>query len=146
MATPEELGQAFDNLTKRVVTLAQGVNTAREKMQQMIDQRSNMGVINTNGTRGAQYNGASIRDYENELESLKDAIKNHPANGELQHDIQGAKHYIRALEVEFDHGDGDSAPEYRITGVVLRGLISVSPNDGNQQPNYSSKSSSSMVT
>ena len=35
--------------------------------------------------------------------------------------------------------------EWRITGVRVRGLISISPNDGNREPTYSSKSSSSRV-
>jgi len=32
-----------------------------------------------------------------------------------------------------------------ITGVRVRGLISIEPADGNELPNYSSKSSSSSV-
>lgn len=143
MATSEELVQAFKTLTDRVVTLAQNANAAREQMQQMINAQTNAnGEIETNGTVQT-CNGACIRDYEQTLEDLKESIRNQPSNVGMLCGIRGARHYIRALELQLAHGD--ASKEYLITGVVARGLISVSPNDGNQLPNYSSKSSSSSV-
>ncbi len=82
------------------------------------------------------------------------------------------RHAIRALEVELVHPvmqgqtpfmlsqpesgvqivqvepreEGGPIAEHTIIAVKVRGLISVDPADGNEQPNYSSKSSSSMVT
>lgn len=142
MATDQELSTAFKSFTDQVVVKAQAVNAKREQMETMINKQTQNGVIVTDGTSQGG-NGTSIRDYEESLENLKTLVENTSPNLKVQYQLGGAKHYIRALDIQLDHNN--SAKDYLITGVVVRGLISVSANDGNQAPTYSSKSSSSST-
>jgi hypothetical protein len=120
----------------------------------MQESRTN-GEFNTHGNT-ITGNGRAIRDYENALEELKGFIENrscglvHNDNLQVQVNGESEKHAIRALEVELMHPvvqeDGTTViDEYLITAVVVRGLISIEPADGNEAPSYSSKSSSSSV-
>ncbi len=103
--------------------------------------------IDTEGTTFTG-NGRIIRDYENALEELKGFIENrspcHLHNQNLKREIDGQTHAIRGLEVALVHGTTNDT-EHIITGLVVRGLISDGPTDGNEAPTYSSRSSSSIV-
>jgi len=158
----EALSAAFGDFSATVMNLAQRVNTARAAMQ-AVAQPPDYNTFDSasNTMTGA---GRAIRDYENALEELKGFVQNRNCNVHntfLKRTIEALgpdKHAIRALEVELVHPkvqnpgdsqglnqDGVLVDEYLITGVVVRGLISIQPADGNEEPNYSSKSSSSRV-
>lgn len=145
MITDDQLGVAFGEFSEIVQGLAQKVNQARRAMEKAKDSND---TFDTGGNT-FKGNGRTIRDYENALEELKGFIENRSSgqvhNVNLKREIDSEKHAIRALEVELVHGNKLDPEEYLITGVVVRGLISIQPADGNEAPSYSSKSSSSSV-
>ncbi len=138
-----KITEEFNIFTKTVATLAENVNKACRNLKGKL---SPSGEIDTGGTTFTG-DGRVIRDYENALEELKGFIQNQSAghlhNENLKRKIDGETHAIRGLEVQLVHGEDSN--EHLITGVVVRGLISIEPADGNEAPNYSSKSSSSRV-
>ena len=137
------LTEEFKRFTRTVAALAENVNKACGNLKGKL---SAGGEIDTNGTTFTG-EGRVIRDYENALEELKGFVQNQSAghlhNENLKRKIDGETHAIRGLEVQLVHGDGPN--EHIITGVVVRGFISIEPADGNEAPRYSSKSSSSSV-
>lgn len=158
MENNRELDQAFGAFSAKVRDLARKVNAACVVMRKAMTGTGfdTQGNTLTGG-------GRAMRDYENALEELKGFIENRSAgqvhNDNLKWPIGTDKHAIRALEVELVHprvkapGDlqgpnreGELIDEHIITGVVVRGFISIQPAGGNEEPSYSSKSSSSSVS
>jgi hypothetical protein len=144
MSKATQLDDAFAEFSARVQGLAKKVNDARAEME---ERSKGHGTIDT---------------YENACEKLKGRIENLNCEGahnkHLTVEIDGKSHAIRALEVELVHPqvcveghsvekrkNGKVIPEWMITAVRVRGLISIEPKDGNQSPSYSSRSSSSSV-
>ena len=167
MATTRELDQAFEEFTNQIVEKIQTVNAACFRMKRKFPRGTLSVKPHDTHVHG---DGVAIREYENAMEEVKQFIENRDCGGQhnvhLKRLIKGRvdnRHAIRALEVELVHPqvgpDGKSTepkkdpktgepimiPEWMITGVRVRGLISIEPADGNELPNYSSKSSSSPV-
>ncbi len=150
MATPQELDRAFEKFSAQISALAMKVNETCIRLKKGM----NGTEFQTHGNTSTG-DGRAIRDYEDALEELKAFIENrtsgHVHNDSLSCMIGTDKHAIRGLEVELVHPKVKNGPpevlvdEHIITGVVVRGFISIQPADGNEQPNYSSKSSSSSV-
>ena len=142
LSTDNQLDSAFAEFSARVQGLAMKVNAARASLGEEMTR----GTFDTYGnTLTGQ--GRAIRDYENALEELKGFIENRSSNQvhnvNLKWEIDGVTHAVRGLEVELVHGDASNEP--MITGVVVRGFISIQPADGNESPSYSSRSSSSSI-
>jgi hypothetical protein len=165
-----ELTQAFKQFTDDIVAKVQAVNAACLMMKQQFP-GGDINVVPHDTHPGE--NGAAIRDYENAMEELKRFIENRNCDNEHNVNLKrlvgtpGNQHAIRAVEVELVHPDLDGtgstielaelvpgeerqiiaayAPEYQIIAVRVRGLISGYPASGNEEPTYSSKSSSSRV-
>jgi hypothetical protein len=153
MATTTALDEAFGKFTAEVVEKVQRVNAACSKMRKAFPEAEfNFDPHDTK----MQGNGVLIREYENAMEDLKRFIENrdssdrHNVNLKRVVDTGQApnRHAIRGLEVELVHPEKDEPgyPEWWIKGVRVRGLISIDPADGNETPNYSSKSSSSSAS
>jgi hypothetical protein len=154
----DALSRAFSEFSAIIQGLAAEVNDARADMEKKMKRH---GTIDTYGNTFAG-RGRPIRDYENACEKLKSHIENLNCEGShnrnLTVEIAGETHAIRSLEVELVHPqvdvnghsmekrkNGKVIPEWMITAVRVRGLISIEPADGNEALNYSSKSSSSSV-
>jgi len=171
METETQLDQAFKKFTDDIVEKIKLVNEARRKMEGNI----NSGIIDLDSSGGGEVSVQKFEDAMEVLKKhIENRDFSGQHNPLLKGVVSGQaedQHAIRALEVELVSPQVDSQgkstefqidpntgqeirdgggnkipiPEWMITGVVVRGLISIFPNDGNQGPTFSSKSSSSLV-
>jgi hypothetical protein len=147
---------AFGEFTDHVVELARRVNLCRTELET----RFLNGELQVDSKRLslADYDGGATKRYEDALDALKRFVENRTGRGSRNRNLQWPvaangelqDHAIRAVEVELAHSggqvNGQDIPSWLITGVVVRGIISVHPSDGNEQPKYSSQSRSSSVS
>jgi hypothetical protein len=170
-----ELTEAFKEFTDQIVEKVQKVNAICLHMKDKFPDPELPVPADTkvlgNGVAIREYENA-MEELKHFIENRNCGGQH---NVHLKRLIKGPadnRHAIRALEVELVHpqvgDDGKSTetkkdpetgepitdpetgepiriPEWMITGVRVRGLISIEPADGNELPNYSSKSSSSSV-